>query len=287
MATYGYEATSRTLETDHGEIHYHEAGDGPVLLLLHGAGPGVSGWANFEGNLPVFAEHFRTIVPDMPGFGASPPWEGGHPYLSAVDATLDVIERLDLGAVRIVGNSMGGAIGAHIGIHRPELLQRLVTIGGVGLNIFSPTPAEGINLAVEFMENPSREAMVAWLRSMVYDPSMVTDDLVDQRMKTATDPTTVAWSRKIFSAQAMADNKAAAGDPPAPPAWTLLHRLHAPTLVTWGRDDRVTPLDGALLPMRVIPRGELHVFHDCGHWAMIERKEEFESVVLAFLLREH
>ena len=65
-----------------------------------------------------------------------------------------------------------------------------------------------------------------------------------------------------------------------------LAKIKAPTLVLWGRDDRVTPLDGALAAMRLIPRCELHVFYDCGHWAMIERKDEFESTVLAYLARD-
>ena len=63
-------------------------------------------------------------------------------------------------------------------------------------------------------------------------------------------------------------------------------KIEAPTLLTWGRDDRVTPLDGAIAPMRMIRKCELHVFPDCGHWSMIERKDEFESVVLSFLLRD-
>ena len=66
----------------------------------------------------------------------------------------------------------------------------------------------------------------------------------------------------------------------------MLRRIQAPTLLTWGRDDRVTPLDGAIAPLRLIPRCELHVFPDCGHWAMIERKAEWESVVLSFLRRD-
>lgn len=56
-------------------------------------------------------------------------------------------------------------------------------------------------------------------------------------------------------------------------------------LITWGRDDRVSPLDMALIPMRTAPNAELHVFPNCGHWTMIEAKEAFESTVLAFLLR--
>jgi pimeloyl-ACP methyl ester carboxylesterase len=71
-----------------------------------------------------------------------------------------------------------------------------------------------------------------------------------------------------------------------PQPWAVLHRVKAPTLITWGLDDRVSPLDMALIPMRTIPNAELHVFPNCGHWTMIEAKDAFESVVLAFLLRE-
>ena len=65
-----------------------------------------------------------------------------------------------------------------------------------------------------------------------------------------------------------------------------LSSITCPTLLTWGRDDRVSPIDMALVPMRLIPNCELHTFPNCGHWAQIERKAEFESVTRAFLLRE-
>jgi len=71
-----------------------------------------------------------------------------------------------------------------------------------------------------------------------------------------------------------------------PPYWAMLHKIRARTLLTWGRDDRVSPVDMALLPMRTIPDVELHVFPRCGHWAMIEQKAAWESTVLAFLLRD-
>jgi pimeloyl-ACP methyl ester carboxylesterase len=64
-----------------------------------------------------------------------------------------------------------------------------------------------------------------------------------------------------------------------------MHQHTAPTLMTWARDDRVSPLDMARIPMRTIPNAELHIFPNSGHWAMIEAKEAFESTVLAFLSR--
>ena len=66
----------------------------------------------------------------------------------------------------------------------------------------------------------------------------------------------------------------------------MLTKIEAPTLLTFGRDDRVTPLDSVLVPMRLIKQVRAAHLPDCGHWAMIERKDEFESVVLSFLLRD-
>jgi pimeloyl-ACP methyl ester carboxylesterase len=73
--------------------------------------------------------------------------------------------------------------------------------------------------------------------------------------------------------------------PHAAATFAHLAAIQAPTLITWGRDDRVSSMDRAFVAMRMIPNAELHVFPKCGHWAMIERKAEFESVTLAFLTR--
>jgi pimeloyl-ACP methyl ester carboxylesterase len=281
-----YEDTSRFADTSIGKIHYHVAGEGPPLLLLHGSGPGVSGWANFRGNLGAFAQHFTTYVVDLPGFGASEVPREGHPVMVAPGAVNELLDVLGIERVSIVGNSMGGGVGATFGIEHPERLQRFVTLGGVGVNIFSPSPPEGIKLLVEFMERPTREAMVAWLDSMVFDPSIITDDLIEMRLATATEPGNLEWARKMYNRAGLSMMRTMATNPPGPPAWAQLYKLKAPTLITWGRDDRVTPLDWALVPMRIIPKCELHVLYDCGHWAMIERKEEFEATVLSFLRRD-
>jgi 2-hydroxy-6-oxonona-2,4-dienedioate hydrolase len=73
---------------------------------------------------------------------------------------------------------------------------------------------------------------------------------------------------------------------PEPPYWAMLHRLKAETLITWGRDDRVSPVDMMLVPMRTIPNVQVNIFPNCGHWVMIEQKAAWESAVLAFLTRK-
>lgn len=283
MPELTHDATSRSLDTERGVLHYHEAGDGPPLLLLHGSGPGVSGWANFRGNLPTFAEHFRTLVLDLPGFGKSYSCDGS-PVMAAPQAVVDFLDGMELASVPVVGNSMGGNVGARIAANHPDRVSRLVTIGGVGVTLFSPSPAEGVKLLVEFVEEPTRERLVAWMASMVYDPAILTDEFVELRWEAANEPGALDDVRRMFNRKVLHGMRtyASAG---AVDQVSMLAKIEAPTLITFGRDDRVTPLDSVLVPMRVIRNCEVHIFPNCGHWAMIERKAEFEDVVLSYLLR--
>ncbi|MBF6287791.1 alpha/beta fold hydrolase [Nocardia cyriacigeorgica] len=280
-----YEGTRREVRTDAGVLRYHEVGDGPPLLLLHGSGPGVTGWRNFRGNLGVFAEDFRCLILEFPGFGVSDDF-GGHPMVTALEAVGRFVDALGLDRVDIIGNSMGGGVALNYAIAQPNKVGKLVTIGGIGKNIFSPGPGEGIKLLQEFTENPTRPRLIEWLHSMVYDPALVTEELIEERWTQATDPETLDSARRMYSKAAFTAMVRAMEASDAPPPWAMLHKVKAPTLLTWGRDDRVSPLDMALIPMRTIPRAELHVFPNCGHWAMIEQKEAFESAVRAFLLRK-
>ncbi|MCL6289143.1 alpha/beta fold hydrolase [Streptomyces sp. ID03-2B] len=276
--------TLRELPTDEGVLRYHEVGEGPPLLLLHGSGPGVTGWRNYRGNLTAFSRHFRCLVLELPGFGVSDATPE-HPMVAAPKAVQRFLAGLGLDRVDVVGNSMGGIVAANLAIEHPGLFKRIVTVGGIGPNIFSPAPGEGINLLVDFTENPTREALVRWMHSMVHDPDVVTEEMIEERWIQATDPDTLAAARRMYGRKALTAAMASAEQSDQPPYWAMLHRIGVPALITWGRDDRVSPVDMALLPMRTMPRAELHVLPDCGHWVMIEQKEAWESAVLAFLTR--
>jgi pimeloyl-ACP methyl ester carboxylesterase len=274
----------REIPTPAGVLRYYDVGDGPPLLFLHGSGPGVTGRRNFRGILPAFTPHYRCLVLEFPGFGVSDDF-GGHPMIAAFGAAGAFLDALSLERVDVIGNSMGGGVGIHLATNHSERVGRLVTIGGIGTNLFSPGPSEGIRLLQEFTEDPTRQRLVDWLNSMVYDPALVTEELIEERWSLATDPATLESARRMYGKAAFARMTAAMAKSDGPMPWATMHKVAAPTLLTWGRDDRVSPLDMALIPMRTIPNAELHVFPNCGHWAMIEAKEAFESTVLAFLGR--
>jgi len=275
-----YDATSNWAETPDYKIHYHEAGSGPTFILLHGSGPGVSGWSNFRGNFPVFTEHFRTIIMDMPGFGLSsmPAFSKAYPQ-HAADAVIALMDTLGIERAHFLGNSMGGYVATELAVASPDRADRLVMMGPGGLfvPITSPDRSEGSKTMSAFLADPTRENMVAWVDTMVANKSVVSDELIDERLANALKPGAIAAATQIFASLGTF--------PRDVPLYALAERIDHPTLLTWGRDDRMLPLDGALLAARRMPHAELHTFPNCGHWAQVERKAEFERLVIEFLTR--
>lgn len=276
--TLDREATGRIVDIGY-PLHYHEAGEGPPLLLLHGAGPGVSGWSNFRGNFAALAERFRTIIVDMPGFGESgrPEYDRPYPQIAA-DAVIRLMEELHLERAHVLGNSMGAFVAVELALARPELVDSLVLMGfgGAAVNVISPAPSEGSRRAREFGATPTRATLISWLESMVERHELLTDELVDERHRNAMVPGAVEQLARVRESMAADDGV---------PRWALIGRVSRPTLLLWGRDDRMVPWDHALLPLRQMPNVELHVFSGCGHWVQVERKSEFERLVIEFLTR--
>jgi 4,5:9,10-diseco-3-hydroxy-5,9,17-trioxoandrosta-1(10),2-diene-4-oate hydrolase len=276
-----FAATSREIMVDGRRVHYHEAGTGPGVVLLHGGGPGASGWSNYSEVFDAFAEKFRTVVVDLPGFGRTePPPKYEKPYPSVGAASVKaVLEELGMDRVSLVGNSLGANVAGHLALDPTITIDRLVLIGpgGLSLNIFSAAPSQGLARVFEFIKNPCRDTLSAFLKLMVFDQSKVTDALVEERMATAMQPETLKSFRHIWAS--FSDPRIAGQFQ----EWTTLRQIGQPTLILWGREDQLETLDGAFLPLHLLPNVELHVFSKCGHWTHIERREDFVRLATDFL----
>jgi 4,5:9,10-diseco-3-hydroxy-5,9,17-trioxoandrosta-1(10),2-diene-4-oate hydrolase len=279
-----YAATSRFAQAGGLRLHYHEAGSvtGPVVLLLQGGGPGASAWSNFGPNLPVFARHFRTLMVDLPGFGQSDKPEVTRSYFTfAADAVAALLNTLEIGQVHLVGNSLGGGTAVRFALRFPQRAGRLVLMGpgGLNLNVLAPDPTEGVRRLAEFAAppGPSPEKLAAFLRTLVYDQALITDELIAERYAAASDPAAIA-AMAALGATFFHPDTAEEGM-----LWREAHRLRQDVLLIWGREDRVNPVDGALVALKLIRRAQLHVFGRCGHWAQLERFDEFNRLTLNFL----
>jgi len=281
--------TSRTAKAYGLTLHYHEAGpdraDAPVVVMLHGGGPGSSGWSNFGPNLPVFAQQFRTLLVDQPGYGRSDKPVFDKPYFTYSAAALAaLLDELGIDRVHLVGNSLGGGTAIRFALDFPDRVGRMVLMGpGGGLGVFSTDPTEGISKLFRFAappEGPTKEKLRDFLRTLVHDPALVTDELVEERWQSAGDPETLAGAARMAATFA---NPEWATDAML---WRDAWRITQPVLLTWGREDRTNPLDGALVPLKTMPDARLHVFPRCGHWAQLEQSDEFNRLAVDFL-RDH
>lgn len=279
------EGTRRSGKAGDLTLSYHEAGDaaGPPLVMLHGGGPGASAWSNFESSLETFAGAFRTLLVDQPGFGASdkPPVVGNY-YRFAADHVVALLDELGIEKVHLLGNSLGGGTAMRLALSHPERVGRLVLMGpgGLSLNLFHADPTEGVQRLMDFAGNPTREALRAFISTMVFHQGLVTDELVEERYLAATAP----GAQEALASMGMSFwNPGTAEDGML---WREAHRLRHPVLLTWGREDRVNPIDGAFAALKLIPRAQLHVFPRCGHWAQVEAADEFAELAITFLLRD-
>ena len=287
------ESTNRMADVAGFAVRYHDSGattgapagagrgDADTLVLLHGGGPGASSWSNFGKNMPVLAKRFRVLMMDLPGYGQSAARPiTGHFFTIAAAALAGLLDQLAVEKVHLLGNSLGGGTALRFALDYPDRVGRLVLMGpgGLTLNVFAPDPTEGVRRLMEFgaPPGPSRDKMAAFLRTMVYDQRLVTDELIDDRFAIARHP--AALAAMIAMGGSFFGEHAEDGM-----LWREAHRVKHEVLLIWGREDRVNPLDGGLIALKQLKRAQLHVFGGCGHWAQLEKFDEFNELALRFL----
>lgn len=264
----------RDIATPSARTHYLEAGEGDVVFLLHGSGPGVSALANWRFTIPVLAETRRVIGPDLIGFGRTE--SDLPPRVDLAAWTRQVIEVADaLGAATfdLVGNSMGGAIALALAARHPDRVRRLVTMGSLGVPV--PITPE---LDAVWGYTPDRDRMREIISMFAWDQGYARDEtLVTLRYETSLEPSVRSRYEAMFPAPRQAAIDAAVVDEAA------LRTLPHPVLLIHGRDDRVVPPATSERLAELLPDARLVLFPRCGHWVQIERRVEFPQVVAAFL----
>ncbi|MDH2412997.1 alpha/beta hydrolase [Nocardioides sp. CER19] len=270
-----YESTSRLVQTATWKIHVNEAGEGHPLLLLHGSGPGATGWSNFGHNLRALADRFHVIAADMPGWGASDAVtvdERDH-----VRAAVELLDALGIEKAALVGNSMGGMTALRFAYTHAERITHLVTMGpgSPGPVLFGPGdgPTEGLKVLNAAYVDPSPERMLELVRIMTFSEEMADPAIAQQRSQTAR-------SRPDH----LANFIAGVGRRPFVDAHRL-PEIAVPTLLFHGRDDRVVHFEHSLRLCAAIPDSRLVLLNRCGHWAQLEHAEEFNEMVADFVDR--
>jgi len=276
-------STSRFVDISEGDLtlrlHYNDVGQGAeTVVMLHGSGPGASGWANFHRNIePLVAAGYRVILMDCPGWSKSDPivCDSSRSDLNA-RALKGLVDALDLNCVHIIGNSMGGHSTVAFALAYPERIGKLILMGGGtgGPSAFVPQPTEGIKLIGALYRDPTIENLKKMMNVFVFDASSLTEELFQTRLD------------NILARRDHLENfvKSSTLNPKQFPDFShRLHEITAHTLLVWGREDRFVPMDTGLRLLAGLPHAQLHVFNRCGHWAQWEHAEAFNRMVLDFL----
>lgn len=269
----GYEGVGKQLIAAEHRTNYFDEGDGKPVFLLHGSGPGVSGWSNWKGVMPQLSEKFRVVVPDIAGFGFTEFKEGSQYDIKLwVRHLVGIMDALAIEKASFVGNSFGGAITLGLAVFDPSRVDRIVLLG-TPAGEFEQTP--GLRSAWEY--EPSLECMEKTMRLFPYDQSIITPEMVKSRYEASARPGAQDALRKLIPKPNAEGPTIVKGFPEH-----VVAKIRAPAMVLHGREDRVVPPACGELLARAIPGADLHLFGKCGHWVQTERRSDFLRLVTAF-----
>src|SRR6266849_4689994 len=178
----------------------------------------------------------------------------------------------------LVGNSMGAAVALAAAVTHPEVVDRLVLMGAMGVH-FQLRPGEGLDAVWGY--TPSVANMRRLIDIFAYDPGKFpTDQLAELRYEASIRPGAQEAFSSMFPQprQEQVDALAAYED--------RLSEVTNPTLIVHGREDRVIPLETSLKLLQVLDNAQLHVFGHCGHWTQLEPRAAFNRLVRDFLTEE-
>jgi pimeloyl-ACP methyl ester carboxylesterase len=276
-----WEALQHTMEIEGRPVNVLDTGgDRPALLWIHGLS---ANWQSWLLNIPQFMGTYRCVALDLPGFGRSqmPPREISITgYARVVD---EVCEALGISSVSVVGNSMGGFIGAELALQFPTRVERLVLVSAAGLS----------------QENVRHEPVLAVGRMLATGAAHATayQDTLARRPRLRRlallgvvrypERLSPALTRELFQG---------AGKPGFLPALEALliysfrdrlDGIEVPVLIVWGEFDMLVPVDDATEYERLIgANARKVVFADTGHVPMIERPTRFNALLAEFLAGE-
>jgi 2-hydroxy-6-oxonona-2,4-dienedioate hydrolase len=266
-------STSKRIKTKNWDIHYHEAGEGHPLVLVHGGGPGASSWSNYNPNIATLAKKYRVLAVDLPGWGKSQAVH--YEQRDNSGALAEFLEALGIERAAFVGNSMGGSSCIRLAYERPELVSHLITMGSsAGVpGIFDPAGlSEGVKALEAAYFNPSIETMRKFVEGMAFDTRHVTDELLAERVKA-----TLARPDHIEGWKSGHGKPMVRLDP------QRVATIAAPTLLMHGRDDRTVHFNSALVLARAIANSRVYIVNRCGHWVQLEHTDEFNRVIDSFI----
>ncbi|MGB8861146.1 MAG: alpha/beta fold hydrolase [Ilumatobacteraceae bacterium] len=266
----------------HGhEVGYRRSGSGEAVLLIHGLAGSSKTWRAVH---PLLAEHHDVIAPDLLGHGESAKPMGDYSLGAFASGLRDFMAAIDVPSATIVGHSFGGGVAMQLAYQHPELCDRLVLVGSGGLG-------REVSWMLRLVTLPGAEHLMP----LIF-PRIVADrgnDVGNLLAKLGLKAPRLSEMWRSYSSLAGTENRKAfvrtirGVIEPGGQTVNALDRLylaaHLPTLIVWGENDDIIPVDHAYTAHEAIPNSRLCIMEDVGHFPHAEAPEQFAEVLTEFL----
>ena len=252
-----YELTIAYMERnikEEGKFRYVEIGEGTPIIILHGL---MGGLSNFDGVSDYFPKKgYKVVLPELPIYTLNILKTNVKAFAKFVN---DFIKHKKFEKVILLGNSLGGHIALYYAKMHPETVEALVITGSSGLYESAMGDSYPRRGDYEFIKKKAEDVF--------YDPAVATKEIVDDVFNTVNDRMKLIKTLTIAKS-AIRHNMA-----------KDLPKMHTQTCIIWGRNDKVTPPDVAEEFHELLPDSDLYWIDKCGHAAMMEHPDEFNSIL--------
>ena len=267
--------TKETIEINHTQIYCeHAINDRPPLFLIHGF---LASTYTFNRIIPLLAEDFSIVAFDLPGFGSSEKSTSfNYSFESYSQFVNDLMDYFQLDKVFIAGHSMGGQVALYTAKNFPDRVNKLVLLNSSG---YLMRPAQKYVTASYLPFFPSflmryfkRIGAEKTLQNVLYDHSLINQEMIDVYEK--------PFLKKDFYRSLVRLIRQREGDLSP----EQLRLIHQPTLLLWGKNDKITPLRTGKRLATDLPNATLKVYDQTGHLITDERPKEIVKEMKQFLL---
>jgi len=260
---------------DSSAWHFQDRGDGPPLLLLHGLG---ASRFSFRNNLPPLAKKFRVLAPDLPAHGFSPaPGDGDYRLETLARGLKDLLDRRGLETVAVAGNSLGGSLALMLARDYPERVSALILLApAVALTrvpwIFYPLRLPALGQVTAALMGPW--AISIALRLAYHRRDLITPEVVAGYARPF---------RQLLRRLAFRRFCQQLQLPPVAAIEAMLQQIHQPTVLVWGRQDRILPISQASWVQARLPRARIEPLEGVGHAPQEEAPDVVNEIIIDFL----
>lgn len=271
---------SAFIEVQGMQVHYRDEGkpgEPLPIVLIHGTGASLHTW---EPMVAALKDTYRVITLDIPAFGLTGP-NPRRDYSSAFYTLFmqDFLKALGVDSCMMGGNSLGGSIAWNYALAYPESVKKLILIDAGGY----PAEAKSMPVAFRIARTPvlkyllnylgARSLAVKSVENVYADPSKVRPEVVDRYYD--------LYLRE-GNRQALLDRMATSFHPET---YLEIHTLQMPTLILWGEEDKLIPVENAYRFQKDLPNDTMVILQNLGHVPMEEDPKATTDVVRAFLQR--